>query len=162
MDRERERERERTFNFNSFNLHSSRSKRSDLPDPLCLSAWTVKQAATNSFSVLYFRFYFKFFWTSFYLMEWTLCGFDPGTAPIAWQEDLCLKPFDHYVNQHKGGQSPKAFIFFTSHRINPMYTYYSHTYIYVYESGISIRQRDSTKDNSAYLIDEMNILGKHL
>ena len=35
-------------------------------------------------------------------MEWALCGFEPGSAPIASQEVLRIKQFDRFVNAKKG------------------------------------------------------------
>ena len=54
-------------------------------------------------------------------MENTLCGFDPGTAPIAWQLGCAIRPFHH---PQKGVRVQSLhFICFTSHWMNPMHAY---------------------------------------
>ena len=60
--------------------------------------------------------------------------FDPRTAPITSKEVWSLRPFNHISHLKKNSaQSPKAFICYTSHWLNPMYAYgYSLTQICIY------------------------------
>ena len=60
-------------------------------------------------------------------MRWTICRFDPGTAPIAslWQ----FSALNHSTissTPEKGVQLPRAFICFNYHWMNLMYKILKH------------------------------------
>ena len=44
-------------------------------------------------------------------MEWTLCGFDPGSDSVASQDVWCLRLFEHFVTPVKGCSIAEDFHF---------------------------------------------------